>query len=94
MRIEAAMYLLKTTDLSVTAVSYECGFSDPKYLKQGFLRITEMTPQQWRSSGSLAAKASLIKNEATMQHILTAEESAQFLANEFPSVNASETAAI
>ncbi len=82
LRIEAAMYLLKTTDLSVTTIAYECGFSDPKYLKQGFMRILHMTPQQWRSSGALTAKANLSKNEATMQRILTAEESARFFAGE------------
>ena len=78
LRIEAAMYLLKTTDLSVTTIAYECGFSDPKYLKQGFMRILNMTPQQWRSSGALGAKASLSKNEATMQRVLTDEESTFF----------------
>ena len=83
LRIEAAMYLLKTTDLSVTTVAYECGFSDPKYLKQGFMRILHMTPQQWRSSGALSVKAGLSKNEATMQRILTAEESAALFANGF-----------
>lgn len=84
LRIEAAMYLLKTTDLSVTTIAYECGFSDPKYLKQGFTRILNTTPQQWRSSGAPVAKANLQNNEATMQRILTAEESASYFALAFP----------
>lgn len=84
LRIEAAMYLLKTTDLSVTTIAYECGFSDPKYLKQGFMRILSMTPQQWRSSSAPVAKANLQNNGATMQRILTAEESAFYFALAFP----------
>jgi len=48
------------------------------------MRILSMTPQQWRSSSAPVAKANLQNNGATMQRILTAEESASYFALAFP----------
>ena len=47
LRLEAAMLLLRQSDTTLTDAAYACGFSDPKYLNQSFLKNLGMTPRQW-----------------------------------------------
>lgn len=47
LRLEAAMILLRQSDTTLTDAAYACGFSDPKYLNQSFLKNLGMTPRQW-----------------------------------------------
>ena len=44
LRLEAAMLLLRQSDTTLTDAAYACGFSDPKYLNQSFLKNLGMTP--------------------------------------------------
>lgn len=75
LRVEAAMSMLKNTSLTPTAIAYECGFSDPRYLNQSFARILGMTPSQWRAgSGGGTLQRTRDDREYTMQRILTDEE--------------------
>lgn len=79
LRVEAAMYLLKTTDLSVTNISYECGFSDPKYLNQGFRKIAGISPNEWRRGLMSLNRGTTQSPEGTMQRILTVDEALAYL---------------
>jgi AraC-like DNA-binding protein/beta-xylosidase len=47
-RSECAVKLLITSDMSITAISYECGFSAPKYFNSFFLRFFKCTPSEYR----------------------------------------------
>lgn len=73
-RVEAAMQMLRNTDLSITSIAYECGFSDPKYMNQGFEKLLGMHPNQWRAEAQNYKKVKFRGGERTMQRILTEEE--------------------
>ena len=79
LRVEAAMQMLKNTDLSSTSIAYECGFSDPKYMNQGFEKLLDMHPNQWRSETQHYGKAKFRGSEHTMQKILTEAEAKAYL---------------
>ncbi|HEV7309204.1 AraC family transcriptional regulator [Ensifer sp.] len=49
-RIREAERLLKETDLTVTAVMFECGFQTKSNFNREFLRITGMNPRAYRLS--------------------------------------------
>lgn len=44
-----AQYLLSTTELSISEVAAQCGFSDTKYLFQNFRKFFQTSPNQYRS---------------------------------------------
>lgn len=79
LRVEAAMQMLKNTDLSPTSIAYECGFSDPKYMNQGFEKLLRMRPAQWRQDTQSHEKRKTRGRKHTMQNILTAEEARKLL---------------
>lgn len=81
LRLEDAMYLLKTTDMNLVDVTYTSGFSDPKYLNQSFRKHLNTTPQKWRQSGAAAAILRPQSSDHTMQRFLSEEECTQ-VANE------------
>lgn len=74
LRVEAAMNMLRTTALSLTNISYECGFSDPKYLNQNFKKILGISPAQWRTSGVDFDILQYQTKSYAMQHIFSKEE--------------------
>jgi len=47
-RLQQAKILLRDPDLSITAVAYDCGFSDPSYFARVFKQEFALTPQEWR----------------------------------------------
>jgi AraC family transcriptional regulator len=49
-RVERANLLLTTTDLTITDIALQVGFSSQSHLTQHFKRLTRMTPKQVRSS--------------------------------------------
>ncbi|OAX48527.1 MULTISPECIES: helix-turn-helix domain-containing protein [unclassified Paenibacillus] len=52
LRLERACTLLKQTNLTITEISYECGFNDSNYLTRQFKRIHGMTPRTFRKHKS------------------------------------------
>ncbi|WNS46907.1 helix-turn-helix domain-containing protein [Paenibacillus sp. MMS20-IR301] len=48
LRLERACTLLKQTSLSITDISYACGFNDSNYLTRQFKKIIGMTPKAYR----------------------------------------------
>ena len=54
-RIEQSMDLLKTSDLSITDISYETGFSSPSYFGECFRSATGSTPLEYRRENALPA---------------------------------------
>jgi signal transduction histidine kinase/DNA-binding response OmpR family regulator/ligand-binding sensor domain-containing protein len=49
-RLNQAKILLRNPDLSVTAVAYDCGFSDPSYFARVFKQEFDRTPLEWREA--------------------------------------------
>jgi signal transduction histidine kinase/DNA-binding response OmpR family regulator len=49
-RLNHAKVLLRDPDLSVTAVAYDCGFSDPSYFARVFKQEFGSTPLEWREA--------------------------------------------
>lgn len=48
LRCEKARSMLLTTDLSLFDISISCGFSDPKYLNNGFRKQYDCSPKEYR----------------------------------------------
>lgn len=49
-RVEQSIVLLKTTDLSITDISYETGFSSPSYFGECFRKTTGSSPLEYRKN--------------------------------------------
>lgn len=49
LRLDRACTLLKQTNLSITEISYECGFNDSNYLTRQFKKTFGMTPKSYRN---------------------------------------------
>lgn len=49
-RLNHAKKLLRDPDLSITAVAYDCGFSDPSYFARVFKQEFDKTPLEWREA--------------------------------------------
>ena len=47
-KIDRSKKLLRSTELRVTDVSNEAGWSSPSYFHQAFKRLTKMTPEQYK----------------------------------------------
>ena len=47
-RIERSVHLLTTTDLSINEISYEVGFSYPRYFSTSFKQVKGMTPTKFK----------------------------------------------
>lgn len=50
LRLERACYLLKHGNLSITEISYECGFNDSNYFTRQFRKAYGMSPKTFRQS--------------------------------------------
>jgi AraC-like DNA-binding protein len=48
-RIAMAKYLLCTTNLHISTVAEQCGYTDSKYFMRQFINCTGITPNQYRS---------------------------------------------
>lgn len=48
LRMNAALQLLKTTQLQIQTVAQLCGFNDPNYFSKQFKRFYGITPQQYQ----------------------------------------------
>lgn len=71
LRCEKARSLLLMTDLSLFDISYSCGFSDPKYLNQGFLRQFNCLPKEYRKRFGHQKLENQQKSMLTTQQILS-----------------------
>jgi AraC-like DNA-binding protein len=49
-RINYALYLLKNTELTITDIAYECGYSNIRSFNRNFVKITNTTPKVYRNS--------------------------------------------
>ena len=83
LRLEAAMILLRQSEITLTDAAYACGFSDPKYLNQSFRKNTGMTPKQWLQSAQRAQDSGVqtAGDSRTTQRILTPAECRVLLQN-------------
>jgi AraC-like DNA-binding protein/mannose-6-phosphate isomerase-like protein (cupin superfamily) len=50
-RIELSAYFLSSTDMSITAIAFECGFSSTRSFNRAFRSLKGMTPSEYRKSG-------------------------------------------
>jgi AraC-like DNA-binding protein len=53
-RIEAAKYLIASTDEPLSQIAHACGLSDQAHLSKVFKRLAGTTPLKWRKSASVA----------------------------------------
>ncbi|SDA11202.1 DNA-binding transcriptional regulator, LacI/PurR family [Ruminococcus sp. YE71] len=49
-RIAMAKYLLLTTNIGISAVSFKCGYTDEKYFMRQFRQTTGVTPNSYRNN--------------------------------------------
>lgn len=49
-RVEHAKHLLATTDRTILAIAFECGFQDPSTFYRAFQRHADCTPNAWRTA--------------------------------------------
>ena len=57
LKIEQAMRLLETTDLSITEVSEKTGFSSARYFSTLFKQFTQETPSTYKASQKKGTKS-------------------------------------
>lgn len=72
-RCYQAEFLLLTTNMSVSDISFECGFSDPKYFYSAFKELWHATPTEHRKKYERYYKTANTKQNRT---ILFSEETA------------------
>lgn len=53
LRLYKACELLKNTDIPVSQIAYQCGFTDSNYFARVFKNLREMTPREYRSKHGL-----------------------------------------
>ena len=49
-RISYAIHLLKNTDLSITDISFSCGYSSIRSFNRNFLKIVDTTPKDYKNN--------------------------------------------
>lgn len=54
LRIQRAMELLRSTDMSVTEIALEIGFNDSNYFTRSFRKVIGQSPRQYRQAGVLS----------------------------------------
>ena len=47
-RIERAQHLMLWTDMTLSRISFECGFSDQSHFSRAFVKAVGETPRAWR----------------------------------------------
>jgi AraC family L-rhamnose operon transcriptional activator RhaR/AraC family L-rhamnose operon regulatory protein RhaS len=52
-RIERSCRLLRTTDLPVTRIALDAGFSDPNYFSRQFRKVMGISPSEYRRRESM-----------------------------------------
>lgn len=65
-RIEEARRLLVSSDLTVTAILFDVGFQTKSNFNREFLRVTGMTPSDYRRSGARPSGGEPIAEEAPL----------------------------
>ncbi len=54
-RHDKATHLLTHSDLSITQIAYELGYSDPANFTRAFLKATNLTPSQYREQPAISS---------------------------------------
>lgn len=61
LRIERSVYLLANTNLSISEISYEVGFSYPRYFSTSFKQMKGVTPSQFKEKNKIADTYKLLE---------------------------------
>jgi len=75
LRCEKARSLILMTDLSLFDISISCGFSDPKYFKNGFRKQYGCSPKEYRESFGNQKLSLQQSSLLTTQQIMSAQTS-------------------
>ncbi len=78
-RCGRAAEMLMTSDAAVADIAYACGFSDPRYMRQGFLKIYGMYPSDFREEGSAPAIRPAGFHPAAEEYTCSGEEAIRIL---------------
>ena len=82
-RLEEAVRLLRNSKKSIIEISYEVGFSDPKYLNRLCRERFHCPPKEFRKSGTTAPQeVSMGNKENVLERILDDQEALQFLSGQ------------
>lgn len=81
LRLEAAFSLLNSTSMSLTDISYECGFSDPKYFNHYFHKQFGVYPRQWPRHQTHPKLSKPQSSPNQLQYILPQEQSISIIKN-------------
>ena len=81
LRLEAAFSLLNSTSMSLTDISYECGFSDPKYFNHYFHKQFGVYPRQWPRHQTQPKLSKPQSSPTQLQYILPQEQSISIIKN-------------
>lgn len=81
LRLEAAFSLLNSTSMSLTDISYECGFSDPKYFNHYFHKQFGVYPRQWPRHQTQPKLSKPQSSPNQLQYILPQEQSISIIKN-------------
>ena len=79
-RMEAAIRLMGNREKTLLEISYESGFSDPKYMNKMFLKYFGCTPKQYRENLDVVRKEISTWSDED-EHIYSMEESRQVIAD-------------
>ncbi|NLJ95467.1 MAG: AraC family transcriptional regulator [Clostridiaceae bacterium] len=79
LRFNEAKKLLRNTDISISEISFEAGFSDPRYLNEIFEKNLNMKPSEYRNQNFFSKESTNKLDYVNDEHIFTREESINLL---------------
>ncbi len=88
-RCGRAAEMLTASDAAVADIAYACGFSDPRYMRQGFLKIYGMYPSDFRAEGTAPAAPPSGFRPAAEEYTCSGEEAIRVLQTSLECLRAS-----
>lgn len=80
-RFEYAIQLMKNSNQKIIEISYEAGFSDPKYLNKMFKKRFGLSPREFKKDDIPLTFVYSNKNKAILEKVYANEESIRYLKN-------------
>lgn len=81
LRFNEAKKLMLLKNKNLSTISFEAGFSDPRYLKEVFEEKLAMSPSEYRKDNFIPGDSEQKYNPLNSEHIFTRQESAVLLNN-------------
>ena len=78
-RLELAIRMMRNSTKTIIEISYEAGFSDPKYMSKLFRKRFGCTPKQFKKQNILYPVSAKKENKAILERIYKEKEAIAFL---------------